>query len=77
MAKRKPDSYHAAKKKMKLERLVERYYGKKDLLAAWSEHPKPDPEYIRDLKARVRTHKNDLIYRGRDVEGQLEMKEAK
>ena len=36
------------------------------------DHPNPDPEYIRDLKARLRTHKNDLIYRGRDVEGQLQ-----
>lgn len=71
MAKRKSDSWHAAKKKMKLERLVARYYGKLDLLAAWDKHPNPDPEYIRDLKARLRTHKNDLIYRGRDVEGQL------
>ena len=66
MAKRKPDSYHAAKKKMKLEKLVERYYGKKDLLAAWQSSEDVDPEYVRDLKARLRTHKNDLVYRGHD-----------
>jgi CTP:phosphocholine cytidylyltransferase-like protein len=71
MAKRKPDSYHAAKKKVKMEKLVEKYYGKKDLLAAWDDHPNPDLDYIRDLKARLRTHKNDLIYRGRDVEENL------
>jgi hypothetical protein len=70
--RKKPDSYHAAKKKRALEKLVERYYGKKDLLAAWDDHPNPDPGYIRDLKARLRTHKNDLTYRGRGVEEELE-----
>lgn len=64
--KRKPDAYHANKKKVKLEKLVERYYGKLDLLAAWHEHDNPDTAYIRNLKARLRTHKNDLIYRGHD-----------
>ena len=71
MAKRLPDSYHAAKKKVKLEKLVERYYGKLALLEAWEGRDDVDPDYIRNLKARVRTHKNDLIYRGRDVEEQL------
>ena len=64
--RKKPAAYHEAKRKTKLEKLVERYYGKKDLLNAWLEHNNPDPDYIRDLKARLRTHKNDLIYRGHD-----------
>jgi hypothetical protein len=57
---------HAEKKKKKLDKLIQKYYGKIDLLAAWHEHPNPDVEYIRDLKARLRTHKNDLLYRGHD-----------
>ena len=61
-----PDSYHSAKKKAKLEKLVERYYGKLALLQAWENDPNPDLEYIRDLKAKIRTYKNDLIYRGHD-----------
>lgn len=68
MAKRLPDSYHSAKKKVKLEKLVERYYGKRDILAAWESCDNADHEYIRDLKARLRTHKNDLVYRGHDDE---------
>jgi len=48
----------------KYEALVERYYGKLDLLAAWQERPNPPVNYIRDLKKRLRTHKNDLVYRG-------------
>lgn len=68
MTKNKPDSYHAAKRKMKLEKLIERYYGKLALLEAWEGKPDADHEYIRDLKARIRTHKNDLIYRGHDEE---------
>ena len=71
MAKRKPDSYHAAKKKAKLEKLVEKYYGKKDLLEAWEAREDADPDYLRGLRARVRTQKNDLTYRGRDVEENL------
>lgn len=71
MSRRKPDSFHAAKRKASLERLMERYYGKKDLLAAWLEHHSPDTEYIKDLKKRLNTHKNDLTYRGRGVEVEL------
>lgn len=74
MSKNKSDSYHAAKRKSKLEKLVERYYGKKDLLAAWEETAaNPGSAYIRDLKARLRTHKNDLIYRGHDDAGDLSL----
>jgi hypothetical protein len=64
-------TYQSAKKKKALERLVERYYGKLDLLAAWDNHPSPPPDYIRDLKKRLRTHKNDLIYRGHGDVGDL------
>jgi hypothetical protein len=60
--------FHSEKKKKKLEKLVERYYGKLDLLAAWDKHPNPDTDYIRDLKSRLRTHKNDLLYRGHDTD---------
>jgi hypothetical protein len=56
------------RKKRSVERLSERYYGKLDLLAAWEDHPQPDLDYIRDLKARLRTHKNDLTYRGVDTD---------
>jgi hypothetical protein len=59
-------SYQTERKKRKLEKLVERYYGKLALLQAWEAHPNPDPDYIRDLKARLRGHKNDLTYRGHD-----------
>lgn len=68
MAKRLPDSYHSAKKKAKLEKLVERYYGKLAVLQAWEQSGNPDTEYIRNLKARIRTYKNDLTYRGHDDE---------
>lgn len=54
------------RKQKALEKLVERYYGKLALLQAWESHPNPDLNYIRDLKKRIRTHKNDLIYRGHD-----------
>lgn len=68
MSRNKPDSFHSAKKKKSLEKLVEKYYGKVDLLAAWEAREDFDADYIRDLKARLRTHKNDLIYRGHDEE---------
>jgi hypothetical protein len=60
--------YQSKKKKRNLEKLVERYYGKLALLEAWEARPDADPDYIRDLKARLRTHKNDLTYRGIDEE---------
>jgi CTP:phosphocholine cytidylyltransferase-like protein len=66
MSRNKSNAYHAAKKKVKLEKLVEKYYGKNDILASWLEREDLDHDYIRDLKARVRTHRNDLIYRGHD-----------
>ena len=56
-------AFVAAKKKRNFERLAERYYGKLDVLAAWEDHSTPDMDYIRDLKRRVRGHKNDLTYR--------------
>jgi hypothetical protein len=71
MSRNKSNAYHAAKKKMKLEKLVEKYYGKADLLATWADRDDLDHDYIRDLKARVRTHRNDLIYRGHDDAGDL------
>lgn len=57
----------AKKKEKNRIRLAEKYYGKKDLLAAWEECPdKADPGYLRDLRKRLRTHQNDLAYRGMD-----------
>lgn len=70
MSRKLPDLYHAAKKKKSFENLVERYYGKLAVLQAWEQSGKPDTDYIRDLKARLRGHKNDLVYRGYD--GHLE-----
>lgn len=58
--------------------LIERYYGKKDILASWEkrppfssmrllrEAPVSDIRYIRDLTRRVRSYQNDLAYRGVD-----------
>lgn len=66
MPRKRPDLWHLAKKKKNLEKLVEKYYGKLALLQAWEASGDVDPDYIRDLKARLRTHKNDLIYRGHD-----------
>lgn len=59
-------SLNVERKKKALEKLVERYYGKLALLQAWENNPNPDLNYIRDLKKRIRTHKNDLLYRGHD-----------
>ena len=59
-------SLNVERKKKALEKLVERYYGKLALLQAWENDPNPDLNYIRDLKKRIRTHKNDLLYRGHD-----------
>ena len=42
---------HAEKKKKKLDKLIQKYYGKIDLLAAWHEHPNPDVEYHPGLKS--------------------------
>jgi hypothetical protein len=57
----------AQKKEKSRIRLAERYYGKRDLLAAWEERPrKADPGYLRDLRRRVRGHQMDLAYRGAD-----------
>jgi hypothetical protein len=55
-------------RKKRLEQLVERYYGKLALLEAWENRPDADPDYIRDLKKRLRTHKNELTYKGQDPE---------
>jgi hypothetical protein len=53
------------RKRRSLLRLMERYEGKRDLLATWDAMPEiTDPNYRNDLKRRLQTHKNDLIYRG-------------
>lgn len=54
------------KKKASLRRLAERYYGKKDLLETWDEHPGKDHQYRRELARRVHAHKEDIRYRGGD-----------
>jgi len=46
--------------------LSERYYGKRDLLAEWEEFVHLDPDYVRDLRHRLRRHYLDLTYRGAD-----------
>lgn len=65
---RLPTVENAARAKRKaesLQRLYERYEGKKDLLATWDQIGDGiDPNYRRDLKRRLQTHKNDLTYRG-------------
>ena len=60
------DSINNKRKKASLEKLVEKYYGKVALLQAWEGRDDADPIYIRDLKAKIRTYKNDLTYRGHD-----------
>jgi hypothetical protein len=55
-------------RKKRLEKLVERYYGKLALLQAWEQSGDVDPDYIRDLKKRIRTHKNELTYKGEETE---------
>lgn len=55
---------NAAERKERLEKLTERYYGKLALLQAWEEREDADLDYIRDLKRRIRTHKNELTYKG-------------
>jgi hypothetical protein len=54
------------KKERSLARLKERYYGKKDLLDTWDTRSgiEKNNDYRNDLKRRVQTHKNDMIYRG-------------
>lgn len=52
-------------KEESLKRLVERYYGKKDLLDTYDElFPGFELMYRNDLKRRVQRHENDLKYRG-------------
>jgi len=54
-----------SKKEKSRQRLAERYYGKKDLLATYDEKfPGKNLKYRNDLKRRVHSHKQDLIYRG-------------
>lgn len=66
MSRKLPDSHHAAKRKKSFERLVEKYYGKLALLNTLLEQENPDLNYIRDLKVRLRSYRNDLTYRGHD-----------
>jgi hypothetical protein len=65
------------KKERNRQRLADRYYGKRDILASWEERdlksaPKiGDPEeverdYIYNLRRRVRGYSLDLCYRGDD-----------
>jgi hypothetical protein len=56
----------AQKKEKTLEKLAEKYVGKKALLDEWERFPVLDPDYVRDLRRRVRGHHNDLAYRGMD-----------
>jgi len=65
------------KKQRNRQKLIERYYGKMDILNSWEERDlksapksgKPEevaPAYICDLRRRVRGHSLDLCYRGMD-----------
>jgi hypothetical protein len=56
----------AGKKEKNREKLADRYVGKKALLEEWEEFPELDPDYLRDLRRRVRGHHMDLAYRGMD-----------
>jgi hypothetical protein len=49
-------------------KLSERYYGKLDLQTEWDSFPGVDDAYRVDLARRVRILKNDLTYRGADIE---------
>ena len=63
------------KKAISRQKLAERYYGKRDILASWENRSDADLEYIRDLARRVRGHQNDLAYRGMDGFTELAPKE--
>ena len=52
------------KKARSRQLLAERYYGKRDILATYEEMNIPKTSYLKDLKRRVRSHHNDLAYRG-------------
>jgi hypothetical protein len=56
-----------ARKAKKFLALVERYEGKRDLLASWEREPGMDAEYRRDLARRVSGHKSDILYRGGEL----------
>lgn len=56
----------AQKKARNIKKLSERYYGKRALLEEWEAFPHLDPDYLRDLRRRVRGHHMDLAYRGMD-----------
>ena len=58
------------KKKQKMEKLIERYYGKRDLLATWEARGN-DHGYLVDLARRVRGHHMDILYRGGDVDPEV------
>jgi hypothetical protein len=56
-------SYQAKKKEKSFKRLMERYLGKRELLATWDEYPGEDLKYRNDLKRRVTGHKRDILTR--------------
>ena len=60
------DTLNNKRKKASLEKMTEKYYGKLALLQAWEGREDADPDYIRELKAKLRTYKNNLIYKGHD-----------
>jgi hypothetical protein len=61
------------KKEQNRIKLSQKYYGKRDLVSEWEPFPDLDPDYVRDLKRRVRGHYLDLVYRG--AEGFAETKQ--
>lgn len=54
----------AARKEASKLKMIERYQGKKDLLATWDEYPDLDRAYRNNLKQRVHHHHQSLVYRG-------------
>lgn len=54
----------SAKKEESKQKMIERYLGKKDLLAEWDLYPDIDRDYRNDLKQRVHHHYQSLVYRG-------------
>lgn len=69
-------------------RLIDRYYGKKDILASWEhcppfscmkqlrEAPEADPVYLRELSRRIHCCHVDLAYRGVDGFSELALGSA-
>jgi len=54
------------RKERSRQMLADRYYGKKALLEEWEPYEQLDPDYVSNLRRRVRAYSLDLAYRGDD-----------